>query len=188
MSATSWDELTYGTDYVFAVFANEAAGWDPSTISDPVYRATLGGGGDADCVKTQGYWKNHEEVWPIAGMYLGNMARSVALYDQAQLLAIFDQPVQGNGLVSIAHQLIATKLNIANGANSVSIDAAIAAADALIGALIVPPIGGGYLHPSETSALTEELDDYNNGVTGPYDCESTPTHEASWSSIKSTYR
>ena len=38
-------------------------------------------------------------------------------YSQAQLLAIFNTPVRGNGLISLAHQLIAAKLNILAGAN-----------------------------------------------------------------------
>lgn len=119
---------------------------------------TSGGGGESgDCTRTQGYWKNHEEAWPVSSLTLGTV-----VYSQAQLLAIFNQPVQGNGLIALAHQLIAAKLNIASGADSTLIAGAIADADALIGGLIVPPVGTGYLPPSSTSALNDELDEFNN--------------------------
>jgi hypothetical protein len=36
---------------------------------------------------------------------------------------------------------------------------------------VVPPIGAGDREPSDTSALVDALDDYNNGVTGPGHCE-----------------
>ena len=45
------------------------------------------------------------------------------------------------------------------------------AADAMIGSLVVPPIGGGSLSTDATSALTEALADYNEGATGPGHCE-----------------
>ena len=62
-----------------------------------------------------------------------------------QLLQILDEPVRGNGLVPLAHQQIAAKLNVATGATTpggVAND--ITSADILIGNLIVPPIGTGY--------------------------------------------
>lgn len=118
------------------------------------------------CTLTQGYWKNHEEDWPVSTLTLGTVS-----YSQPQLLAIFDSPVAGNGLISLAHQLIAAKLNIANGASGSAIASSIAAADALIGSLVVPPVGGGSLDPSATSALVTALDNYNRGITGPGHCE-----------------
>ena len=88
-------------------------------------------------------------------------------YSAAQIESILQQnPIVGNGLLSLAHQLIAAKLNKANGANASSINGTIAAADALIGGLIVPPIAGfGTLPTSSTDALTHTLDVWNNGCT-----------------------
>ncbi len=86
-------------------------------------------------------------------------------YTEAELLQILDQPAQGNGLVILAHQLIAAKLNIANDAAQ-----AIADADAMIGGLVIPPIGSGYLPTSQTSDLTETLTEYNEGTKGPGHC------------------
>jgi len=82
--------------------------------------------------------------------------------------------VQGNGLVSLAHQLIAAKLNRATGASvPASVATAITNADAMIGGLVVPPVGSGFLSTSSTSSLTTTLDTYNNGDTpgGPPHCD-----------------
>jgi hypothetical protein len=85
-------------------------------------------------------------------------------YDQAQLLQILDEPTMGNGLVQLASQLIAAKLNVATKATtSASVANDITSADLLIGDLVVPPVGTDYLAPGKTSSLIESLDDYNNG-------------------------
>ncbi|HVK86756.1 MAG TPA: DUF4215 domain-containing protein [Kofleriaceae bacterium] len=117
-----------------------------------------------DCTHTQGFWKNHPDVWPVSSLTLGTVT-----YSKTQLLAIFTTPVQGNGLISLAHQLIAAKLNDASGAIT---PAAIAQADALIGGRVVPPVGAGYLAPSTTSSLVGALDGFNSS-TG-YNCEREP--------------
>ena len=122
------------------------------------------------CTYTQGFWKNHyADSWP-ASVVSGGLTLGTVSYTAAELESIFTTPPAGNGLVILAHQLIAAKLNIANGANGSAVAAAIAAADALIGGLVVPPVGGGYLAPAATGALTTTLDNYNNGVTGPGHC------------------
>jgi hypothetical protein len=88
-------------------------------------------------------------------------------YTAAQIETILQQnPIVGNGLLSLAPQLIAAKLNRANGADATSINATITAADTLIGGLIVPPISGfGTLPTSSTDTLTHTLDVWNNGCT-----------------------
>ena len=90
-----------------------------------------------------------------------------------QLQSILREAHKGNGLVSLAHQLIAAKLNIANGADDSAIAATITAADALIGALVIPPVGTGSLSPSQTSTLNDTLTEYNEGAIGPGHCDST---------------
>ena len=122
------------------------------------------------CTYTQGFWKNHyADSWP-ASVVSGGLTLGTVSYTAAELESIFTTPPAGNGLVILAHQLIAAKLNIANGANGSAVAAAIAAADAMIGGLVVPPVGGGSLAPSATGALTTTLDNYNNGLTGPGHC------------------
>jgi hypothetical protein len=115
--------------------------------------------GVTGCTLTQGFWKNHAEDWAVSSLTLGTVT-----YTQAQLLAILNQPVKGNGLVSLAHQLIAAKLNGANGATCKTVAKLIKDADAAIGALVVPTVGSGSLSTSSVGKLVSGLDDFNNGL------------------------
>ncbi|MFO7610727.1 MAG: hypothetical protein R6X35_16325 [Candidatus Krumholzibacteriia bacterium] len=78
------------------------------------------------CNFTPGYWKNHEENWPVTSLTLGGTT-----YTQAQLLAIMDCPVRGDATIILAYHLIAAKLNVLNGSDP-SINSAIDQADALL--------------------------------------------------------
>jgi hypothetical protein len=122
------------------------------------------------CVRGQGYWKNHPDVWPVTELQLGNVT-----YTQEQLLAILHEPVRGNGLLILAHQLIAAKLNIAAGADPSCIQDTIAAADALIGNLVIPPVGDGYLSPRDVGSLAGILGQFNEGDMCALACEANPS-------------
>jgi hypothetical protein len=126
-------------------------------------------GTPGECVYGQGYWKNHPDQWPVTELQLGNVT-----YNQEELLSILHEPVRGNGLLILAHQEIAGKLNIANGADGSCIEQTLADADALIGDLVVPPVGNGYLAPRDVSALAETFDQYNEGFLCAPSCEGTP--------------
>jgi len=171
-------ELEPATEYVVRIRAKGVA---PSEYTEALGVSTTPLA--ENCTYTIGYWKNHFEAWPVAGLTLGTVA-----YTSAELLAILNQPAGGNGLIILAHQLIAAKLNIANGADPTAAAASIAAADAQIGGLIVPPIGGGFLAPASVSALSNTLDDFNNGLIGPGHCGSTPASAATWGQMKAMYR
>ena len=177
------EELLEGATYVVRVRANgsatESASAPSATLRVKTLARTI-----QDCTYTQGFWKNHPGSWPVASVTLGTVS-----YSAAQLLLIFGQPAAGNGLISMAHQLIATKLNIAQGATPpASVLAAIASADALIGIRVVPPIGAGSLTPASTSALTGTLDNFNQGITGPGHCGTVPTRTSTWGGVKALYR
>ncbi len=174
------DELEYGTEYYFCAFANDGNGERGSALSITTESQTTL---STNCTYTQGYWKNHPEAWPVSSLTLGSV-----VYTQQQLLNILGQPVQGNGLISLAHQLIAAKLNIQAGADPTAAAAAIASADALIGGLVIPPVGAGYIHPSQTSSLTQTLDDYNNGIIGPGHCGNVPAEQTTWGGVKAMFR
>ena len=121
------------------------------------------------CTLTQGFWKNKPAEWPTKSLTIGTVA-----YTKVQLISILKTPVRGNGLVSLSHQLIAAKLNLANDASvPPGVFEAIGLADGQIGSLIVPSIGAGFLSPDSTSVLTATLDTYNNGraTGGPPHCE-----------------
>ncbi|HXH75483.1 MAG TPA: hypothetical protein VNJ08_10990 [Bacteriovoracaceae bacterium] len=128
------------------------------------------GGTDLGCTRTQGYWGNSPagqrrliELVGADGMLLGNR-----VYSAAELDDILDTPVRGNALISLAHQLIASKLNVLNGADDSEIAEDIVAADLLIGDLVVPPVGTDRVSSSsalgqQMLAVKDDLDDYNNG-------------------------
>jgi len=172
-------ELEPGVAYVFCAFANAGSGLAQSDYS-PTIAATTNPHGV--CVFTIGYWKNHPEAWPALTLTLGSVG-----YTQAQLLSILATPAAGNGLLILAHQLIATKLNILNGGDAGVVSATVTAADALIGGLVIPPVGSGYLAPASVSALTQVLDDYNNGLLATEHC-ATATKSSTWGRVKSLYR
>jgi hypothetical protein len=110
----------------------------------------------------------------VTELQLGNTT-----YTQDQLLAILHEPVRGNGILILAHQEIAAKLNIANGADGSCIQDTLAAADALIGDLVIPPIGDGYLRPQDAAPLAGILGDFNEGgMCAPACAEGSPTPAA----------
>ncbi len=169
-------------EYAFRVWAM-GDGYVPNSGSVPSATSFASTVGNPEC--TQGFWKNHFEVWPAGctPMMLGTVS-----YTAAQLLAIYTTPAMGNGLISMAHQLITVKLNACNGSNTAPIAGTIAAADALIGGLVIPPVGGGFLAPGTTSALTTTMDDYNNGlIPGVVAC-ATHSRKSSWGDLKAIYR
>ena len=166
--------LVCGTDYVFRAFGHANSTLNRSDFTANLVCSTLPCGHDEGCTLTQGYWKTHGPIptgnntneWPVTSLTLGTVT-----YTDLQLQSIFDTPAGGNGLIALAHQLIAAKLNIANGSDNSAIASAIVAADALIGNLVVPPVGSGSLAPSQTSALNSTLTSYNEGAIGPGHCD-----------------
>lgn len=181
VSSSFVEELEPNTQYVVRVYSRASGA---ASASQPTADLVVSTSPPAqNCTLTQGYWKNHEENWPVLSLTLGSVN-----YTKAQLLAILAQPSVGNGLIILAHQLIAAKLNLANGANPSFISATIAAADAQIGSLVVPPVGGGSLPSASTSANGHTLDDWNNGITGPGHCGTVDATNSSWGKLKSMYR
>jgi hypothetical protein len=200
VASTNVDELSQGTQYVFRVKANGDEG-DPaggvgltggsgllpsSAYSATHYASTKTPPASTACVFTQGYWKNHPSAWPVNSVKLGNV-----IYSKTQLLAIFSTPAAGNGLISLAHQLIAAKLNIAAGAIAPAMTlAAIGTADALIGNLVIPPIGSGFLAPATTSHLTDDIEWFNSQEgLGTIQCQGTTAARVhTWGDLKTLYR
>ena len=185
-----YDQLLPGTEYVIRGYAEGDGAADPSDFSSTITTSTLA----SEC--TQGFWKTHgpapctqgnnTNVWPAGcfPMMLGNVA-----YTQAQICSILQQQPNGNGLVSLAHQLIATLLNGCSTSDLTPAQACINSAHALIGNLVVPPVGGGFLAPGTTSAVTECLDDYNNGLLGGVaNCPTPVRANTTWGRIKVLYR
>lgn len=171
--------LQCGSSYAVKAYAVRTSTYKLSPASTTAYCETLACTPPGDsCTFTQGYWDSHGPVpkgnndytWPQSVKDAGGFTLGNVFYTNAQLQSILQQPTKGNGLVSLAHQLIAAKLNVANGADPTDVSQTIVDADALIGALVVPPVGTGSLPPADTSALNDALADYNEGKTGPGHC------------------
>jgi hypothetical protein len=168
--------LDCGTEYVFRAFGHATSSLMRSDFTGNLACSTIDCNDQGGCTFTQGYWKTHgptgcspgnnTNAWPVASLTLGNV-----LYTDLELCNIFNTAASGNGLLALAHQLIAAKLNVASGADDTDVAANIAAADALIADLIVPPVGAGSLAPSVTGSLTASLASYNEGATGPGHCD-----------------
>lgn len=90
----------------------------------------------------------------------------------SRLAAALCPPPAGNGLVPLAQELIAAKLNRLQpapraAAAPVNVADAMAQADALIGALVVPPLGSASLPAGGTSGLVASLAAFNGGQLAP---------------------
>jgi hypothetical protein len=174
--------LQCGTTYTFRSWARETSTKARSTTATQYCSTLACTPPDEGCTLTQGYWDSHGPVpkgnndytWPEPPRTAGFMLGTVP-YDPAELQSVLQQATKGNGLVSLARQLIAAKLNVANGADDSVIADAIEDADGLIGALVVPPVGNGMLTTDETEELRETLTQYNEGAIGPGHCSSSTT-------------
>jgi len=130
----------------------------------PVHRVQQPAGA---CPLSQGFWKNHDDAWPVDSLALG-----AETYTITEMLDLLRTPPRGDASLILAHQLIAAKLNVANGSDASPISSVIAESDAILGGFV-----GKLPHrvsPSSESggrmvAAASVLDDYNNGVLTP-DC------------------
>jgi hypothetical protein len=115
---------------------------------------------------SQGVWKKHPSAWPVTTLVLGNQT-----YTQSELLAVLTARHSGaDASLLLARQLIAAKLNIANGSDPTTIVTTVADADRLLA------VFGGKLPYGVTrsSALGRSmvsdgdlLERYNNGRQTP---------------------
>lgn len=177
---TNWNgELTGGTRYVFSAYVNGTPRVRPSDPAPAQFRQTR----LETCAFTRQNWSNSPQNWPVNSLFLGNV-----LYTKAQLLSILQHPPTQNGLVVLSRQLIAAKLNVANGASPTPVQADLTTADLLIGFLTVPPVGSDYLPPMAVRDLVQRLEDFNHGIYSPDPCSPTSVGNSSWGAIKSRYR
>jgi hypothetical protein len=180
-SANCQAALACGTDYVFRSFAHATSTFGRSDFTAVLSSSTLACGHADGCTNTQDYWRSFNPVacltnpgsplcieWPVTSLTLGT-----ASYTVDQLIAILKTPASGDGLIALAHQLIAAKLNIAAGADGSAVAATIAAADSLTSGLVVPPVGSDSLAPGVTAAYTTTLATFNEGAIGPGACPPT---------------
>jgi PKD repeat protein len=130
------------------------------------------------CVLSQGYWKTHPAEWPVATLVLGSPSNPAHTYGKSALLAILDTNVKNDASLTLAFQLIAAKLNLANGSEPAPIQTELARADALFGAFPGKlPYKVQQNTPSGRNmvALAKTLEDYNLGrIAGSCPVINTP--------------
>ena len=75
-----------------------------------------------------GFWKKHPSAWPVTTLVLGSQT-----YTQSELLAVLRARHSGaDASLLLARQLIAAKLNVANGSDPTTIGTTVADADRLL--------------------------------------------------------
>ena len=142
------DGLNCSTTYVFRVFAHATS---KLTKSEFNYQNCSTLACDETCGAHHfGYWKNHVELIPEAGLYLGTVH-----YDAATLGTILNTPGSGDGLIILAHQLIAAKLNLITNEYTTNADNAIGGLTVLV----------DHQKGSWQATLSGILNKYNNCVS-----------------------
>ncbi len=146
---------------------------DTETTGQDVATVTINIPATGTCTLTQGYWKTHSALGPAP--YDDNWANLDPLEEGTLFYAsgqtwheVFWTPPAGNAYYNLAHQYMAAKLNLLNGADGATISKTIAQAEALFASL-----DGTTLTKTQTSLarkLASTLDSYNNGLIGPGHC------------------
>jgi hypothetical protein len=121
------------------------------------------------CPHPHGYWKTNPALWPVTSLTLGSQT-----YTKTELLKILKTAVgtgpKADASLILADQLIAAKLNIANGSDPAPVSSTITHADSLLSAF-----SGKLPYKVKTSSAVGQmmvndaktLDSYNNGSLTP---------------------
>ena len=137
-----------------------------------------------NCTRTIGFWKNHaglgpqdDLVSPLLPLWLGTPggAESIEVTTAEQAVALLKRRDFGgsrNGIAKLYAQLLAAKLNIANGADASAVHAKICDADAFL-AENDWTAWSSLCRPDRKLVLRlkTKLDRYNNGRIGPGHCD-----------------
>lgn len=127
------------------------------------------------CTLTQGYWKTHSQMGPApyddAWLLIGPAGASTPFFGSGRSYhQVLWTPPAGNAYYVLAHQYIAAKLNILNGAATTpAVTAAIAGAETFFQTKD-PATTLTRAQRNALLALATTLDGYNNGLTGPGHC------------------
>ncbi|MCZ6690370.1 MAG: sialidase family protein [Planctomycetota bacterium] len=118
-------EVDSSTAYIaFTSSASDAFG---DVYFDSIANSAIGAGPPSQCPRSHGFWKNHIGAWPVTSLVLGSQT-----YSQRELIALLRRPTKGDASLILAKQLIAAKLNIANGSDPTPAAGAIASADTIL--------------------------------------------------------
>ncbi|MDF1544420.1 MAG: SdrD B-like domain-containing protein [bacterium] len=132
---------------------------------------------DSGCTYSKGYWKNHAGFGPQDDMLSQHLPQSLGSVDVTDAQVAVDylsQKVYGapkNGITKLYAQLLAAKLNIANGASSSDVDDVISDADSFLDANDWTAWDSlDKENQKDVLGWKDMLDDYNNGIIGPGHC------------------
>lgn len=138
------------------------------------------------CTLTIGYWKTHagfgpspqkpDAVTPLLPIWLGTPggAKSINVETASMAVDILNMNVLGtpsNGITKLYAQLLAAKLNQANGADVSSVASTISAADAFLATHnYLDWAGLSRADKNMVLGWVTTLDNYNTGIIGPGHC------------------
>jgi hypothetical protein len=133
------------------------------------------------CTLTQGYWKTHSAAGPApfddGWLEIGALGAGETFFTSGMTwLEIFNTPPSGgNAYLQLAHQYMAAKLNILNGASSTTaVDAAIAGAEAYFAGKAAGVITeSNAAQKAILKGWASTLASYNEGAIGPGHCDET---------------
>lgn len=124
------------------------------------------------CTLTQGYWKTHSRYGPAPyDDTWAKVGEDTSFFNSGQSYhgVLWTSP-RGNAYYILAHQYIAAKLNILNGASTTSeVDAALAWAESFFGTY-EPSDSLSKPLANQAKGYAATLDSYNNGLIGPGHC------------------
>jgi uncharacterized repeat protein (TIGR01451 family) len=160
---------------VWAPLTNTASGSGSDPFGTPVLdEDTAEVGLIATGTGTPGFWKNHPEVWPVAGteVLVGDWNHNwtcdptetcLALTTE-EAMAALSTPPRGDMTWNLGRPLVAAWLNVSAGNDPSCVADTI---DAAVGWLLAHPlgsgVGGGDPAWGDASNWAGTLDDYNNG-------------------------
>lgn len=133
------------------------------------------------CTLTIGYWKTHagfgpqpDMVTPLLPIWLGTAGgqKSIQVTTASQAVTILNfQDQASNGIAKLYAQLLAAKLNIANGADKSSVVSTINAADTFLATHSAADWNSlNKVQKNQVLNWATILDNYNNGLIGPGHC------------------
>lgn len=130
-----------GKNFTTATTDQRGTGFAHTYDNPAIANATGGDGTDigafevqaspAVCPQPHGYWKNNPDAWPVNSLMLGSQT-----YSKTELLTILKTRIgsgpKADASLILADQLIAAKLNIANGADGTAVTSTITHADSVL--------------------------------------------------------
>jgi hypothetical protein len=127
-----------------------------------------GTSGGCDCVRTQGYWKNHSSHATNPSQHIPWPISEETPLCSSTWFEVISTPPQGDPWFILAHQWIAAKLNQASGADTSVLGGTLDEA----GDLLANNCNGlSGADADRALVLAGIFDDYNNGRSGPPHCD-----------------